>query len=99
MVCPLSIFCALIVFRSSVFLHVFVLLPYVVLWLLSYGQNCIGVSVLAYALFVFVVTVQGILMYDGAAHKGLDPKVGRSSETSRVRGGGGEEWSMSKERE
>lgn len=61
--------------RASVFLHFFVLLPYVVLWLLSYGQNCIGISVLAYALFVFAVTVQGILTYDGAAHKGLDPKV------------------------
>jgi len=58
-----------------VFLHLFVLLPYVVLWLISYGQNCIGVSVLAYALFVFAVTVHGILMYDGAAHKGLDPKL------------------------
>ena len=32
---------------------------------------------LAYALFVFAVTVNGIVMYDGAAHKGLDPKVMR----------------------
>lgn len=45
------------------------------LWLLSYGQNCIGVSVLAYALFVFAITCHSILMYDGAVHKGLDPKV------------------------
>lgn len=30
---------------------------------------------MAYALFVFAVTCNGILMYDGAAHKGLDPKV------------------------
>lgn len=56
-------------------LHTGVLLPYALLWLLSYGQNCIGVSVLAYALFIYVATIKSILNYDGAAHKGLDPKV------------------------
>ena len=59
-------------------------------------------QVLAYALFIFCVTVNGIYSYDGPAHKGLKPKVSkrerergremrrREGREEERRGGGGE---------